>query len=95
MRGRGLVTVIEKAAGTDLEAWVYRLLKDNHCLFDGRPAKHWYQAMGIGPLVDGLHLTEHYNINKNLRAFEALEDSGYTLGDPVLPALSGHSLGEA
>ena len=52
----------------DFELWYFSLIRDRRCIFDDRPARHWYQTIGFGPPVEGFHVSDHYNFNKRLMA---------------------------
>jgi len=62
--GVNIVNVIEKNAGVDLEMWIYRLILENACFFDHSAPAHWFEKIGIGPLVEGVYL--HLFPQKNL-----------------------------
>lgn len=81
MRGADLPAALEKATGVeDFEMWYYRLIRDRRCFFDDRPAKHWYLKLAHGPFLEGFHLTDHYNVNTDLGAFQGLIRQGYAVG---------------
>ena len=62
----------EAAEVDDFELWYYHLIHDNRCFFDNRPAQHWYNKLGFGPLVEGFHVNDHFNVNTKLEAFSML-----------------------
>ena len=61
----------EAAEVDDFELWYYHLIHDNRCFFDNRPAQHWYHKLGFGPLVEGFHVNDHFNVNTKLEAFSS------------------------
>jgi hypothetical protein len=34
----------------------------------------------VGPFLEGFHITDHYNINTELEAFQAMLKQGFDLG---------------
>ena len=77
LHGSNISQVIFDAAGIDLERWIYELIYAHRCDFDRSPP-FWYERLEIGPLLDGMYLTDHYNINTNLRIFRRLVAQGYS-----------------
>lgn len=65
-----LRNVINERAGLDLERWIYELLLNNACFFDPSKPKHWYQKLGIGPLLEGMFIEESPLRNLDLLVFK-------------------------
>ena len=81
IHGKAFPRVLNEAAGVDdFERWYYELLRDHGCWFDDRPPKHWYHTLGIGPFVEGFHVSDHYNINDDLEAFREMKEMGVIFG---------------
>ena len=84
IHGTSVAEVVNKYAGTDLEMWVYDLLVSNHCLFDAGPSKKWHEKIGVGPFIDGMTITDHANLNINLKAVKVLEEKGYNIHNVMI-----------
>ena len=81
IHGKNFPGVLSEASGVeDFEMWYYRLLRDKRCWFDDRPPKHWYHTLGVGPFVEGFHISDHYNVNDDLEAFREMKQMGILFG---------------
>ena len=81
IHGKNFPRVLSEASGVeDFEMWYYRLLRDKRCWFDDRPPKHWYHTLGVGPFVEGFHISDHYNVNDDLEAFREMKQMGVLFG---------------
>ena len=81
IHGKDFPRVLSEASGVeDFEMWYYRLLRDKRCWFDDRPPKHWYHTLGVGPFVEGFHISDHYNVNDDLEAFREMKQMGILFG---------------
>jgi alpha 1,2-mannosyltransferase len=79
IHGNNIKLIIEKRSGIDLELWIHSLLVKHRCLFDPRPPTLWFEKLDRGPLLEGMFLTDHYNMNKDLTVFQQLIELGYIL----------------
>mmetsp|Transcript_3627 Transcript_3627/g.8631 ORF Transcript_3627/g.8631 Transcript_3627/m.8631 type:complete len:192 (-) Transcript_3627:198-773(-) len=73
LHGARFPEVMNKAAGVeDFEMWYYRLIRQKRCFFDDRRSEHWYETLAVGPFLEGFHITDHYNVNTELKAFKSI-----------------------
>ena len=72
LHGDTFPKVLSSAArADDFELWYFSVIRNHRCIFDDRPARHWYHMLGFGPPVEGFHVSDHYNMNEQLVAFKA------------------------
>ena len=62
---------VASSGSYDFELWYFSVIRNHRCIFDDRPARHWYHMLGFGPPVEGFHVSDHYNMNEQLVAFIA------------------------
>ena len=67
--GSSVVDRINSRAGVDIEKWVHEQLIEHRCIMDSTPPA-WYEGLSQGPLLDGMFLTDHFNLNEELDAFD-------------------------
>ena len=71
--------MLRKVSGIDLEHWIYDTISQLKatCLLKDEDVR-WYEQLNIGPLVDGMYLTDYFNIKYDLELFNDLRSKGYT-----------------
>ena len=68
LHGEDIVDFINRYAGTDLERWIYDLLREQGCLFKATSERdQWLDNIGIGPLLEGMFLSDHWGMNSDLQ----------------------------
>jgi len=80
LHGNGILSVLHEEAGIDLESWIYVIISrlNARCILNaGHVEAPWYERLS-NSLVDGMYLTDYFNINTGLDIFRELSSKGYT-----------------
>ena len=79
LHGTEITSVLRKVSEIDLEHWIYDTISQLKatCLLKDEDVR-WYEQLNIGPLVDGMYLTDYFNIKYDLELFNDLRSKGYT-----------------